>query len=186
VEALVTIGQNDPAAEAGRGRLRASHADREQVIDTLNIAFADGRLGQDERETRVSQALASRTYADLAALTADIPAFPAPVPPRPAARPLSARPAARPLSARPLSARPLSARPPSGTKAVKRALAAMCAVIPPVFFFEAVFRSNETLAEAFFLLMLVDLIVLTLAASNSVLSRLEDHRVSGARGSPQL
>lgn len=163
----MTIGQNDPAAEAGRGRLRASHADREQVIDTLNIAFADGRLGQDERETRVSQALASRTYADLAALTADIPAFPAPVPPRPAAR-------------------PLSARPPSGTKAVKRALAAMGAVIPPVFFFEAVFRSNETLAEAFFLLMLVDLIVLTLAASNSVLSRLEDHRVSGARGSPQL
>ena len=177
----MTIGQNDPAAEAGRGRLRASHADREQVIDTLNIAFADGRLGQDERETRVSQALASRTYADLAALTADIPAFPAPIPPRPAARPLSARP----LSARP-AARPLSAWPPSGTKAVKRALAAMGAVIPPVFFFEAVFRSNETLAEAFFLLMLVDLIVLTLAASNSVLSRLEDHRVSGARGSPQL
>jgi hypothetical protein len=172
VEALVTIGQNDPAAGAGRGRLRATHADREQVIDTLNIAFADGRLGQDERETRVSQALAARTYADLAVLTADIPARPAPVPRRPA----------RPAQVPPHPA----ARPPSGTKAVKWTLAAMGAVIPPVFFFEAVFRGNETLAEAVFLLVLVDLIVLTLAASNTLLNRLEDRRVQGARSSPQI
>ena len=59
---------------AGRGHLRASHADREQVIDTLKVAFAQGRLARDEFDARISQALVSRTYADLAAVVAGIPA----------------------------------------------------------------------------------------------------------------
>ncbi len=58
----------------GRGHLRASHADREQVIETLKAAFVQGRLGRDEFGLRVGQAFESRTYAELAALTADIPA----------------------------------------------------------------------------------------------------------------
>ena len=62
-----------PAA-GGRDHLRASHADREHVIGTLQAAFVQGRLGRDEFDLRVGQALASRTYADLAALTADLPA----------------------------------------------------------------------------------------------------------------
>jgi hypothetical protein len=62
-----------PAA-TGRGHLRASHADREQVIGTLKTAFVQGRLGRDELNARVGHALAARTYADLAALTADLPA----------------------------------------------------------------------------------------------------------------
>ena len=63
------------AAEAGgRAHLRASHADREQVIDTLKAAFVQGMLAKDEFDLRVDQALASRTGARLAALTADIPA----------------------------------------------------------------------------------------------------------------
>jgi len=61
-------------AVAGHGHLRASHADREHVIGTLQAAFVQGRLGRDEFDLRVGQALASRTYADLAALTADLPA----------------------------------------------------------------------------------------------------------------
>ncbi len=36
-------------------------------------AFVQDRLTKDELDMRVSQALASRTYADLAAVTADIP-----------------------------------------------------------------------------------------------------------------
>jgi hypothetical protein len=36
-----------PAA-AGSGDLRASHADREQVIGTLKAAFVHGRLARDE------------------------------------------------------------------------------------------------------------------------------------------
>jgi hypothetical protein len=66
-------GPQDPAA-AGGDRLRAGHADREQVIEALKNAFVHGRLTKDEFDTRVSQALASRTYAELAALTTDIPA----------------------------------------------------------------------------------------------------------------
>src|SRR5205814_6803959 len=62
-----------PAA-AGRGHLRASHADREQVIGILKAAFVQGMLAKDEFDARVGQAFASRTYADLAALTADLPA----------------------------------------------------------------------------------------------------------------
>ncbi len=58
------------------GRMRASHEDREQVIEVLKDAFAQGRLTQDELDTRAGQAFASRTYSELAALTADIPAEP--------------------------------------------------------------------------------------------------------------
>ena len=66
---------NDLAAGAGgQGRLRASHADREQVVDVLKTAFVQGRLDRGEFDLRVGRALASRTCADLAALTADIPA----------------------------------------------------------------------------------------------------------------
>ncbi len=65
---------NEVAAGAdGRGP-RASHADREQVIDVLKAAFVQGRLDRDEFDLRVGQALASRAGVELAALTADIPA----------------------------------------------------------------------------------------------------------------
>jgi hypothetical protein len=62
---------------ADHGRMRASRADREQVIDTLKDAFVQDRLTKDEFDSRVADALASRTHADLAALTADLPASPA-------------------------------------------------------------------------------------------------------------
>ncbi len=62
------------AAGRGRGELRASHADRELVIGTLKAAFVQGMLAKDEFDQRVGQAFAARTYAELAALTADIPA----------------------------------------------------------------------------------------------------------------
>ena len=66
-------GPQDPAA-AGCDRLRAGHADREQVIETLKDAFVQGRLTRGELDARAGQALSARTCADLAALTADIPA----------------------------------------------------------------------------------------------------------------
>jgi hypothetical protein len=61
------------AGAGGRSHMRASHADREQVIDLLKAAFVQGRLTKDEFELRVGQALASRTVAELASPTADIP-----------------------------------------------------------------------------------------------------------------
>jgi Domain of unknown function (DUF1707) len=56
------------------GRVRASHADRDQVVALLKAAFVQGRLTKDELEDRVGQTFASRTYAELAMITADIPA----------------------------------------------------------------------------------------------------------------
>ena len=67
-------GDEIAAGAGGRGHLRASHADREQVIGALKAAFVQGRLDRDEFDLRVSQAFASRTYAELAAVTADLPA----------------------------------------------------------------------------------------------------------------
>ncbi len=64
-------GPQDPTA-AGGDRLMASHADREQVIETLKDAFMQGRLTGDELGAQAGRALAARTRADLAALTADI------------------------------------------------------------------------------------------------------------------
>jgi hypothetical protein len=68
----VTAGRADWTAGA-LGQLRTSHADREQAIDVLKAAFVQGRLTKDEFSLRVGRVLASRTYADLGALTADIP-----------------------------------------------------------------------------------------------------------------
>jgi Domain of unknown function (DUF1707) len=64
------------AVWAERGSLRASHADREQVIDTLKAAFVQGRLDKDEFDARTDQAFAARTYAGLATVISDIPAGP--------------------------------------------------------------------------------------------------------------
>ncbi len=60
--------------DAAAGRVRASDADRERVVALLQVAFAEGRLTRDEFGERIGGALTARTHADLAALTAGIPA----------------------------------------------------------------------------------------------------------------
>jgi DUF1707 SHOCT-like domain len=62
------LPQPDPA------NLRASHEDREQVIEALRVAAGDGRLTADELDQRLEVALTARTYGELTALTADLPA----------------------------------------------------------------------------------------------------------------
>jgi hypothetical protein len=64
----------EPGAQAAAAGLRASRADRERVIDLLKAAFVQDRLDRDEFGTRIGQVLASRTYGELAAVTAEIPA----------------------------------------------------------------------------------------------------------------
>ena len=59
---------------AAGGYLRASHADREQVIAALKAAFVQGMLTKEELDARAGQTFASRTHGELAALTADLPA----------------------------------------------------------------------------------------------------------------
>ena len=83
----MTIPPGDGIAtgKAGRGEPRASHADREQVIGTIKTAFVQGMLGKDELDARIGRAFASKTYAELTALTADLPAgLAAAQPPKPA------------------------------------------------------------------------------------------------------
>ena len=87
-------GPHDRAA-AGRDGLRAGHADREQVIETLKTAFVHSRLTRDELDARAGQALTARTRADLAALTADIPAGTAAAGPARPPAPARRRPLAR-------------------------------------------------------------------------------------------
>lgn len=53
--------------------MRASDADREQVVSRLRSAAGEGRLAADELEHRVSAALRARTYAELEATVADLP-----------------------------------------------------------------------------------------------------------------
>jgi hypothetical protein len=101
-EVLVTAGpgEREAAGALGRGRLRASDADREQAIDTLKAAFVQGWLTRDQLDVRAGQALVSRTYAELAAVTDGIPARrigvarPPALPAGPARKPVSKQVAA--------------------------------------------------------------------------------------------
>ena len=68
-------GNTMPLVAAGQGLLRTSRADREHVIGVLQAAFVQGRLAQDEFEDRIGQTLTSRTFAELSAVTADLPAL---------------------------------------------------------------------------------------------------------------
>jgi hypothetical protein len=81
-----------PAPQAGyqvraHASMRASSADRERAVDVLKAGFAEGRLTQDEYNDRMGRAYAARTYADLASLTADLPAGAIPAWPVPAYQP---------------------------------------------------------------------------------------------------
>jgi hypothetical protein len=57
-----------------RGELRASHEDRDRVVERLRVAAGDGRLSADELDERLEAALTARTYGELEALLTDLPA----------------------------------------------------------------------------------------------------------------
>ncbi len=93
----MVVGPGDETAAGAGGRsygyVRASHADREQVIDVLKAAFVQGRLAKDELDLRLGRVLASQTYADLGALTADLPVrLTRAQPPQPARQPGTGQP----------------------------------------------------------------------------------------------
>jgi hypothetical protein len=71
---MVGPGDEITPHAGGHGHLRASDADRAHVIDTLKAAYVDGLVTKDEFDARVSQTFASRTHAELAPVTADLPA----------------------------------------------------------------------------------------------------------------
>ena len=79
--------------------LRASHEDRDRVVDTLRTAGGDGRLTAEELDARVERALSARTQGELAALVADLSAATT------SATSVSASPAASSNASNPASAK---------------------------------------------------------------------------------
>lgn len=59
----------------------AASTDRERTIDVLKAAYGEGRLTKEEFDARSARVLAARTYADLAAIVADLPVGPGPMVP---------------------------------------------------------------------------------------------------------
>jgi len=68
------LGHGDQTGPSGD--LRASHEDRDQVVEVLRVAAGDGRLTAEELDERLEAALTARTHAELAVLTRDLPAGP--------------------------------------------------------------------------------------------------------------
>jgi hypothetical protein len=126
---------------AGSGHVRASRADRERAIDALKAAFVEERLTKDELDVRAGQAYTSRTYAELAAITADLPAAPrAPAPRAPAPRAPAPR-APAPRATAPL-ATASAGRPPLG-RAKKVVLLTAGLTLQPILVVLAVLSGND-------------------------------------------
>ncbi|WP_055586012.1 DUF1707 SHOCT-like domain-containing protein [Peterkaempfera griseoplana] len=62
-----------PSGPGSPPELRASHADRDRVVEVLRVAAGDGRLTADELDERLEAALSARTLSELTVLTADLP-----------------------------------------------------------------------------------------------------------------
>ena len=58
---------------ADHSLMRVSDSDRERAADVLREAAGHGRITMDELEERLELAYAAKTYADLAAVTRDLP-----------------------------------------------------------------------------------------------------------------
>ncbi|MEK0098375.1 DUF1707 domain-containing protein [Streptomyces sp. A475] len=66
-------GKEPSSSEVG-ARARAADSDREAVSERLRVAAGEGRIDLAELEERLERAYASKTYAELEALVADLPA----------------------------------------------------------------------------------------------------------------
>ena len=56
--------------------MRASHEDRDRIVEVLRTSAGDGRLSIEELDERVEAALTARTYGELEVLILDLPAAP--------------------------------------------------------------------------------------------------------------
>ncbi|WP_436760191.1 DUF1707 SHOCT-like domain-containing protein [Streptosporangium sp. V21-05] len=57
-------------------RIRVSDGERDRVVQQLQQAFADGRLGPGEMEERLERALTAKSHGELLPLVADLPDAP--------------------------------------------------------------------------------------------------------------
>jgi Domain of unknown function (DUF1707) len=68
------MADSEPGGEIARNELRASHDDRNRVVELLRVSAGDGRLTSEELDQRLELALTARTYGELAKLVTDLPA----------------------------------------------------------------------------------------------------------------
>jgi len=68
------MAESEPGGEISRSELRASHDDRDRVVELLRVSAGDGRLTAEELDERLELAMTARTYGQLAKLVADLPA----------------------------------------------------------------------------------------------------------------
>ena len=68
------MADSEPGREVARTELRASHEDRDRVVELLRVSAGDGRLTAEELDERLEAAMTARTYGELARLVADLPA----------------------------------------------------------------------------------------------------------------
>jgi hypothetical protein len=68
------MADSEPGREVARSELRASHEDRDRVVEVLRVSAGDGRLTAEELDERLELAMTARTYGELANLVADLPA----------------------------------------------------------------------------------------------------------------
>lgn len=86
------MAESEPGGEIARSELRASHEDRDRVVELLRVSAGDGRLTAEELDERLEQAMTARTYGELARLVADLPVHGGPVAvPAPAAAAVRAK-----------------------------------------------------------------------------------------------
>lgn len=57
----------------GRNEMRASHEDRDHVVDRLRVAAGDGRIDAEELDQRIEAAMSARTYGELDVIVRDLP-----------------------------------------------------------------------------------------------------------------
>ena len=89
-------GDTGSASRAGRRRpprdtdprLRISHAERNEIADTLSKHYAEGRLDSNEFEERVGRVMNAKTRGDVAGVLDDLPGLGSPAPPPRRRRPL--------------------------------------------------------------------------------------------------
>ncbi len=77
----MAAGYGYPVAGDDRGKMRAGDTDRDRVVESLKVAYSEGRLSKDEYDGRLEDAMSARTYADLDRVVTDLPAVRAPIAP---------------------------------------------------------------------------------------------------------
>lgn len=157
-------GLGNETAAAGRGHFLAADTDREHVVGTLKAAFVQGRLTKDELEARAGQAFISRTYADLAGVTADLPTR---------------------LMAVQSEPRPVQARPPVNSSSRTAATIVATVVMLTAFLWVTAFLTeNNRIVEVTFLTTLADFSIIPMigfvAAAQAIDAR--QQKRSGGRG----